>query len=129
MYIHNNSSSTLPFIPSSTSILTAYQLMKSHHPGSSPDTSIIGNGFRSLNVAGQVAWQQPSKSLHRKQFITGMQSHKQSNSEQKRMNSSQQSVKQQLYVSTSGSNKSSGSQSQSKKATNSSTASNNGVFS
>ena len=129
MHIHNNSSSTLPFIPSSTSILTAYQLMKSHHPGSSPDTSIIGNGFRSLNVAGQVTWQQPSKSLHRQQFIAGVQSHKQSNSEQKRINSSHQSIKQQLYVSTSGSNKSSGSQSLSNTATNSSTASNNGVFS
>ena len=129
MYIHNNSSSTLPFIPSSTSILTAYQLMKSHHPGSSPETSVIRNGLRSLNVAGQVTWQQPSKSLRRQQLIAGVQLHKQSNSVQKRINNSQQSVIQQLYVSTGGSNKSSESQSLSNETTNSSTLSNNGVFS
>ena len=66
MYIHNNSSSTLPFIPSSTSILTAHQLSK---PPAAGVPGVPGS-TGSLTPKGTLqAWQLPSESLHRKQLI------------------------------------------------------------
>ena len=82
MSTHNNLSSTLPFIPSSTSILTAHQLSKQHQGSSSgkpdPYPAPGGPGMGTLpagSTRGHVAppgaqpWQQPSESLHRKQLI------------------------------------------------------------
>ena len=75
MSMHNNLSSTLPFIPSSTSILTAppaassaHQLpnrQQQHH--SAKKQGVTGSSPAS---AGQAWQQQPSQpSLHRKQLI------------------------------------------------------------
>ena len=110
MSTHNNLSSTLPFIPSSTSILTAHQLSKQHQGSSSgkPDpypapggpgmgTLPAGSTRGHLAPPGPQPWQQPSESLHRKQLIPNTRT---LNSVQKDHNSkpnviSHQSVQQQ----------------------------------
>ena len=79
--MQNNSSSTMPFIPSSTSYLSAHQNLDS-----SPSSSATGYGLKSLNVVGKVTWQQPPQSLHQKQMIAGVHLHKRSNSVTKRNN-------------------------------------------
>lgn len=78
MSTHNNLSSTLPFIPSSTSILTAHQLSKQHqgsssgkpgYPAGGPGTGTLPAGSTRHVAPGAQPWQQPSESLHRKQLI------------------------------------------------------------
>lgn len=79
MSTHNNLSSTLPFIPSSTSILTAHQLSKQHqgsssgkpgpYPAGRPGTGTLPAGSTRHVTPGAQPWQQPSESLHRKQLI------------------------------------------------------------
>ena len=79
MSTHNNLSSTLPFIPSSTSILTAHQLSKQHqgsssgkpdpYPAGGPGMGTLPAGSTRHVAPGAQPWQQPSESLHRKQLI------------------------------------------------------------
>ena len=103
MSTHNNLSSTLPFIPSSTSILTAHQLSKQHqdpYPAGGPGMGTLPAGSTWGHIAppGAQPWQQPSESLHRKQLIPNTM--RTLNSVQKDQNSkpnviSHQSVQQQ----------------------------------